>query len=136
MGVIHRRTSDGSSWRWEGIEVQKYRGNDATKQVLVGPDDGANNFALRYFTIAPRDFGSLDCHSHDHGVIIVSGRACVRLGERLEEIGPGDVVYIPEFERNQFENLTDDPLTFLCVIPPKPTAANAPAEVGNAGVGG
>jgi len=89
-----------------------------TKQVLIGPDDGAENFVLRYFTIPPGKKSSLDHHAHDHGVMIMNGRARVMLGERFEEIEAGDIVYISSWERHQFENLTDEPLTFLCIIPP------------------
>ncbi len=128
MGVIHRRLSDGSMWRWEGVEVQPYASNNATKQVLIGSDDGANNFIVRYFTIPPHGFSSLDYHEHDHGVVIMQGRARVMLGERFEEVGAGDSVYIPGFERHQFENLTDDLLTFLCIIPPKPAQSDPSVE--------
>ena len=39
-------------------------------------------------------------------------------------IGPGDVVYIPCYVPHQFENLTDEPMTFICIIPPKPLDAD------------
>jgi len=42
------------------------------------------------------------------------------LGDRFEELEAGDVVYIPGMERHQFENLTDEVMSFLCIIPPKP----------------
>lgn len=125
MGVVHRRTQTGTDWRWDGVNVEGYAGNAATKQVLIGPEDGAPNFALRYFTIPPRSFSNLDYHEHDHGVVITHGRARVMLGEEFEEVGEGDVVYIPGWERHQFENLTDEPLTFLCVIPPKTAQPDA-----------
>jgi quercetin dioxygenase-like cupin family protein len=130
MGVIHRCIDDGKTRRWEGVEVELYTSNQATKQVLVGRKDGANNFAIRYFTIPPHGFSNLDQHAHDHGVIVMNGRARVMLGDQFEEVGPGDVIYIPCWERHQFENLTDEPFTFLCVIPPKPVQLDQPAPQG------
>ena len=127
MGVIHRRIEDGKSWRWEGVELESYTTNQATKQVLVGPNEGADHFVIRYFTIPAHGFSHLDEHAHDHGVVVVSGRARVQLGKRFEEVGPGDAIYIPGLERHQFENLTDDPFTFLCVIPPKPARPADPS---------
>jgi quercetin dioxygenase-like cupin family protein len=123
MGVVHRRTDDGKSWLWDGVDVESYTSNNATKQVLVGAKDGAKNFIIRYFTIPPHGFSNLDHHSHEHGVVVMSGRARVMLGERFEEIGPGDAIFIPGWERHQFENLTDEPFTFLCIVPPKPVQA-------------
>jgi quercetin dioxygenase-like cupin family protein len=120
MGVIHRRTGDGKKWLWDGVAEYRYNSNDATKQVLVGHADGAHNFEIRYFSIPPRGFSNLDCHAHDHGVMVMQGRARVMLGDEFEIVNEGDVIYIPSMERHQFENLTDEPFCFLCIIPPKP----------------
>jgi quercetin dioxygenase-like cupin family protein len=38
------------------------------------------------------------------------------------------VVYIPGWERHQFENLTDEVFTFLCIIPPKPIHPDGQVE--------
>lgn len=125
MGVVHKRKNgEQAIWNWDGVDVHHYEtgnpGDDVpTKQVLIGAEDGAPNFVLRYFTIPPRGKSSLDHHEHDHGVVITHGRARVMLGDEYEEVSEGDVVYIPGWERHQFENLTDEPFTFLCIIPPK-----------------
>ncbi|PJF26797.1 MAG: cupin domain-containing protein [Phototrophicales bacterium] len=119
MGVIRRRQPDGE-WVWQDTDIYTYNSNNATKQVLVGHDDGAHNFEMRVFTIPPRGFSSLDEHAHDHGVLVLQGKARVMLGDTFDEVCEGDSVYIPSMERHQFENLTDQPFVFLCVIPPKP----------------
>ena len=121
MGVIHRRAAnDGKTWRWDDVKVEGYTSNNATKQVLIGRREGAENFQIRYFTVPAHGFSSLDQHPHDHGVMIMSGKARVMLGDKFEDVGVGDVIYIPGMERHQFENLTNEPFTFLCIIPPKP----------------
>lgn len=122
MGVIHRRLDGETNWQWQDVAVQSYTSNHATKQVLIGHADGAHNFEVRYFTIPPRGFSSLDQHAHDHGVVIMQGRARVMLGTEFEIVQEGDVLYIPSMEQHQFENLTDEPFSFLCIIPPKPLA--------------
>lgn len=129
MGVVHKRSGDGPYFQWEGVPVEGYRQDGTapdgpTKQVLISEKDGAPHFALRYFTIPVGQSSSLDHHEHDHGVLIMSGRARVLLGERYEEISAGDVVYIPGWERHQFENIGDQPFAFLCIIPPKKPAAD------------
>lgn len=139
MGVVHkRRNGDQAVWGWDGVDVQRYDTGDPgddvpTKQVLIGADDGAPNFVLRYFTIPPRGKSNLDHHEHDHGVMVTHGRARVMLGDKYEEVSTGDVIYIPGWERHQFENLTDEPFTFLCIIPPKnkkPEESNVPQMEG------
>ena len=123
MGVVHKRIQGEKGFQWENVAVYQYNSNDATKQVLIGHDEGAHNFEIRYFTIPPRGLSSLDEHAHDHGVMVMQGRARVMLGETFQEVSEGDVIYIPSMERHQFENLTDDTFAFLCIIPPKPQTA-------------
>lgn len=122
MGAIHRFRGTEGSFAWDGIEVEPYdldSGHRGTRQVVVGPDEGARNFAIRYFEIAPGGKSSLDEHPHDHGVLILKGRGRVRLGKETHSIGFGDVVYVSPNEIHQFENPGPEPLGFLCVIPPK-----------------
>ncbi len=89
MRVIHRRKESGVSWSWEDVVVHEYNSNSATKQVLIGHEGGAPNFEMHYFTISPHGFSSFDNHAHDHGVVVVNGRARVHLGDRFEEVGDG-----------------------------------------------
>lgn len=129
MGKIHHRTGPGPDWRWEGVDVYQYNSNNATKQVVIGREDGAPNFEVRFFTIPPGGSSSLDHHAHDHGVMVMYGRARVMLGDQFEEVQSGDIVYIDCWERHQFVNLSvDEPFTFLCIIPPKPVNAEAAPE--------
>lgn len=124
MGVIHHRTQDGPYMEWEGVEKVTYEGNTvaggATKQVLINKSIGAPNFGLRYFTIPPHSKSNLDHHVHDHGVIIMHGEGRVLLDEEQYDIKEGDIVYIPGWEIHQFESTTDEPLTFMCIVPPRP----------------
>lgn len=133
MGVIHRRTTEGPTFVWEGVGIYTYNSNSATKQVVIGREDGAPNFEVRVFTIPVGGKSSLDEHAHDHGVLIMYGRARVMLGDQFEDVQAGDVVYIPSWERHQFENLGDEPFSFLCIIPPKPVIPAAETTPTGAG---
>ena len=116
MGIVHRRTTDG----WEGVTPQPY--GDAAlagvlKYELITPGDGAQGYEMRHFSVPPGGRTARERHSHDHGVMIVSGRARVTLGEKVHELGPGDVVHVGSDELHCFEALGDEPLGFLCVVP-------------------
>lgn len=123
MGIVRKQIERGGRLRWENVEVEPYRGGGVTegscRQTLIGPQDGAHNFSLRYFEIPPHGQSSFEHHLHDHGVVILRGRARVLLGWELTEVGPGDVIYIAQDEQHQFENTEDEPLGFLCVNPSK-----------------
>jgi len=116
MGVIHRRL--GEAFRWDGVALEDYAasGSAGTKQILIGAAEGAPNFALRYFEVAPGAGSALDDHAHDHGVLILRGSGIVRLGDERHPIATGDVVYIGPHEIHQFENPGPDPLGFLCIV--------------------
>lgn len=120
MSAIHRFDGGGEQRRWDGVQVEPYAPDDpraGTRQVLIGPADGAANFALRYFELAPGTASRLDVHAHDHGVYVVHGTGRVRLGDAEHALGPGDVVYVSPHDRHCFEATGDAPLGFLCVVP-------------------
>ena len=121
MPVIHRFTGTPSQPSWSDVEHHVYQEAEtagATRSVLIGPDDGAGNFVVRYYEIPPDGKSHLDTHEHDHGVYIVRGRARLESIDGTHELGPGDVVYIPPFEQHQFINDSDSVFGFICVIPP------------------
>ncbi len=122
MGVLHRFKGEKGDFEWEGVSIEKYEEGGAvggTKSVLIGSQDGAVNFGLRYYEVASGGQTSFDRHDHDHGVYILRGKARVMMGWEVAELGVGDVVYIPPNEQHQFENIGDEPFGFLCAVPPR-----------------
>ncbi len=122
MGVLHRFIGKGEQYEWEGVSVETYEKGGAvggSKCVLIGRSDGAENFGLRYYEVAPGGQSSFDLHDHDHGVYILRGKARVLMGWKVVEVGVGDVLYIASNEQHQFENTSDEPLGFLCAVPPR-----------------
>jgi quercetin dioxygenase-like cupin family protein len=123
MGVIHRRSADGwaGALRWDGVEPQSY--DDAAlrgvrKHQLIGEPEGAGQYRVRYFEVPPGARTARERHPHDHGVVIVSGRARVTLGNETHELGEGDAVYVCGDELHCFEALGEEPLGFVCVVGP------------------
>ncbi len=120
MATIRRFQAAAGTHAWDGVAVEPYAVGDpraGTRQVLIGPADGADNFALRYFTLAPGTASRQETHAHDHGVYVLHGRGSVRLGDDTHAIGPGDVVYVGPHEAHSFIASDDVPLGFLCVVP-------------------
>lgn len=123
MGVIHRQSakSDGT-WDYDSIKPHVYEGGaapGAARRILIGRDEGAQDFVIRYFTIPPGGHSSHESHAHPHGVIIVQGGGQVLFGEDWRDIGVGDAVWIAPDEVHQFKAPADQPLGFICVIPNK-----------------
>ncbi len=118
MSVVHRYEG---RFDWDGVSQSRYPPDKEMRGVsvrwLIGPEERAPNFCLRYFEIEPGGWSSLDRHAHDHGVMILRGRGRVLLGEETFEVAFGDVIYVSPHEQHQFKNAGDEPLGFLCVIP-------------------
>jgi quercetin dioxygenase-like cupin family protein len=94
-------------------------GTATETQVLIGPDDGAPNFALRRFVMGQG--GGMPRHTNtvEHEQYVLRGRASVGIGNRTYRVGPNDVLYIPAGTPHHYEVL-EAPFEFLCVVPNAP----------------
>jgi quercetin dioxygenase-like cupin family protein len=122
MAVIHRFTGKEGNFNWEGAIPRDYikpGTKNSDGKILIGRVDGAKQFVIRYFRVAPDGWTALESHPHDHGIFILHGRARVRLDEQETEVGPRDVIFIGPNEVHQLHPVGNEPLGFLCVIPPK-----------------
>ena len=123
MSKIHSFSGREQSYDWEDVIAKQYEDGaamGASGKIMIGKEDGAQNFVFRYFLIQPGGHSTLDDrHAHDHGVMILHGRAVLMLGQEKYEVGPRDIIYISPWEPHSFETIGEDPLGFLCVIPNK-----------------
>ncbi len=110
MGFVRHRDAHGA---WDGVAARQYT-SGATRQILVGRDDGATQVELRYFTIPVGGASALEQHPHEHAIMVLHGRTEVRLGDTLTEAGSGDVVFVSANEVHQLRTVGDTPLEFLC----------------------
>jgi len=61
-------------------------------------------------------------HRHDRSdatIVVLSGKARVRVGNRDMEVSAGDVVFIPRGTPHSVENLTPEPLEAFAVFSPQ-----------------
>lgn len=84
---------------------------------VISEADGAPNFVMRVFEVAPG--GSTPRHSHpwEHEVLIMEGHGRVHGGGTERAFGPGDVMYVAPNEEHQFRNDSDDTVRFVCLVP-------------------
>jgi len=93
------------------------RAEGAYVQILVGPDV-APRFLMRRFTLLPG--GRIPKHLHpeiEHEQYVLQGTIRIGLGEKVIDVGPGDVVFIPLGTPHWYENIGDEPAMFLCMVP-------------------
>jgi len=95
----------------EGIQVKM--------RWLISDKDGAKNFAMRLVEISPG--GNTPWHQHDweHENFVLEGEGALKIEGGLKKFKPGDVLFVEPMEKHQFQNLGDEILKFLCLIPYK-----------------
>ena len=106
--------------RAERVERRPVAAGRATEvQVLVGPGDGAPNFALRRF-IMGKD-GGMPRHTNEveHEQYVLAGRARVTVGGEVHEVSAGSALYIPARVPHSYQ-VIEEPFEFLCVVPNGP----------------
>ena len=88
-----------------------------TIRWLVSNADGANNFHLRLFTVAPEGRTPLHTHDWEHEVYILDGAGTLVYEGREHAFSKGFVIFVPPDKEHSFINTRAEPLTFLCIVP-------------------
>jgi quercetin dioxygenase-like cupin family protein len=97
------------------VEMEGSEG--CTVRWLVSETDGAPNFAMRRFEVAPGGFTPRHSHPYEHEVYVLEGEGEVFEGRRAHPLRPGVVVLVKPDEVHQFRNTGPTPLKFLCLVP-------------------
>jgi len=105
---------------YEDVKAEPVSDTGAEKTTVrwvIGREDGAKNFFMRVFAIAPGGCTPLHCHPWEHEVFVLQGKgSVVRQGNEVS-VSEGHVVFIPPEEEHQFKNTSGDTLQFICVVP-------------------
>ncbi len=84
---------------------------------LVDESQGAPNFAMRQFEVAPGGYTPKHSHPYEHEVFVLEGRGVVMEGDVEHPLEAGDFVLVTPNEIHQFLNTGAGPLKFLCMVP-------------------
>lgn len=99
----------------QAVEMEGSKGCQV--RWLLGERDGAPNFAMRQFEVAPGGFTPRHSHPYEHEVFVLEGEGEVFEGNEPHPLRMGDVVFVKPDEIHQFRNTGSAPLKFLCLIP-------------------
>ena len=79
---------------------------------LVGEKDGAPNFAMRQFEVAPGGYTPRHFHPYEHEIFVLEGAGEVIDGNTPRPLKAGDVVLVQPDEVHQFRNSGAVPFKF------------------------
>ncbi len=106
--------------RADEVAGQRVAAGTATDmQMLVGPADGAPNFALRRFRMGEGGGMPLHTNAVEHEQFVLRGRARVTVEDEVHEVAAGHVLYIPAGARHAYA-VVEAPFEFLCIVPNAP----------------
>lgn len=109
--------AEGVVKRAEAVALKEAKDGVATEmQVLIGPEDGAPNFAMRRFVMGSG--GGIPSHTNrvEHEQYVLRGRAEVTINDKAQEVRAGNVLFIPAGAPHSYRVL-EAPFEFLCVVP-------------------
>ena len=104
--------------RAEDVEYETVAAEDGLRKgVLVGPDDGAPNFAIRRFVLEPGTEVPKHTNAVEHEQYVLEGEYVVGIDDEEYTIGPGDSLFIPAGTVHWYRNEGDEPGAFVCAVP-------------------
>jgi quercetin dioxygenase-like cupin family protein len=86
-------------------------------RVLLAASDGAPNFTMRLFELAPGGRTPYHRHDYEHEVFVLSGRGTVRQGDERTHLAPGTAVLVQPMEWHGFEADGQQGMQMLCLVP-------------------
>ncbi len=101
----------------EKVEMEGIK--DVYIQWLISKEQGAENYAMRLFTVEPD--GVIPKHEHpwEHEIFILEGRGIIGAGDVEKEVEAGNFAYIEPNVPHWYRNTGDGEWKFLCIIPMK-----------------
>jgi len=90
-----------------------------TVQWLIAEETGAENFAMRKFTLKRGGYTPLHTHDWEHEVYVLSGKGVVTIGDKDFILEEEKVAYVSPNVFHQFKNIGNEDFIFLCIIPLK-----------------
>ena len=98
-----------------------YESVDATdglaKGVLIGPDQGAQNFAIRRFTLEPGATVPKHTNAVEHEQYVLAGEYVVGIEDAEHTVSAGDSVFVPAGTVHWYRNEGEEPGAFICGVP-------------------
>jgi quercetin dioxygenase-like cupin family protein len=88
-----------------------------SKAVLIDESDGAPNFAMRRFELAPGAEVPRHTNAVEHEQYVLAGEYVVGIGDEEHTVSAGDALLIPAGVEHWYRNEGDDPGAFLCAVP-------------------
>lgn len=86
-------------------------------RVVIGKQDGANNFCMRVFDIAPGGHTPKHVHAWEHEMFVHAGAGEIYGNGQWHPVKSGNALFIPANEEHQISNPGRESLIIVCLVP-------------------
>ncbi len=93
------------------------KADKVSKAVVIGENEGWDEYAMRVFSIAPGGHTPKHKHDWEHVNYIIKGRGRVEIKGEISEISENDFAFVPPGAEHQFTNPYEEALEFICIVP-------------------
>jgi quercetin dioxygenase-like cupin family protein len=102
----------------KAVDVDMEGAKDVKLRMAVGVEDGAPNFIMRIFEVAPGGHTPHHTHDFEHENYVMDGEGILVKDDGSEEpLRPGDIAFVPPNVKHQYRNAGDKVLRFICLVP-------------------
>jgi quercetin dioxygenase-like cupin family protein len=118
MSTVHRFLGNEPDYKWDEVLRSTYPNEELkgiTKYLLVGKDDHAKNFEMRFFQFEPGSKSDLTRHPKENIFYILEGLTRLQINQEFYDLKPNDVVFVSKNDLIQFVNMGDHALRFINV---------------------
>jgi quercetin dioxygenase-like cupin family protein len=99
-----------------GTPIENPEVKGALKKVLVSPQDW-EGWAMRLFTLEAGGFTPRHTHPWPHINYVTAGQGTLHLDGQDHALTAGCFAYVPGGKLHQFQNTSQEPLSFICIVP-------------------
>jgi quercetin dioxygenase-like cupin family protein len=86
-------------------------------RVVIGKSDGAPNFCMRVFEIAPGGHTPRHFHDWEHEMFVHAGAGEVYGDGQWHPLASGNAMFIPASAEHQLRNTGKELLVVVCLVP-------------------
>jgi quercetin dioxygenase-like cupin family protein len=99
------------------VEVTNPEAYKATMKVLVGKDEGWDDYVMRIFELQVGGYSPKHSHPWPHINYIVEGEGIILQNGKETPVKKGSFAFLPKNEVHQFRNIGKGIFRFICIVP-------------------
>ncbi len=98
---------------------QNHRGGQVSHLLLAPGQFGTENLSVTWVEGEPGSEQAVHSHEGREQVyVIVQGQGAMRVGDEVEEVGPGTLIYVPPGTGHSIKNIGDERLVYVSSTSP------------------